>query len=472
MKSNLNIIIVDQELNGAKDLAKRAGLLDHGVCEFRTHDCSLEQLATLSPDLVILGPSLESINCLKFIHKIKIVDPAIPILVTSHSLHSGDLFCSPVEGVYYLDPETDRDSVPLTIEQALKNNAECEFWREMPLIVGQSSAIKDVRERVRKVSDKDITLLITGETGTGKELIARSIHYHSIRRKGPLVKVNCTSLPDDLLESEVFGFQKGAFTDAHRDKPGRIELANGGTLFIDEIGDLSLSLQVKFLQVLEDKAFSRLGGTDDKFVDARVVAATNSDLWKKVQEGSFRKDLFYRLNVVHLRVPPLRNRKDDILLLTHYFINKYCFEFKKELLDLPEGVIEFFMTYRWPGNIRELENVVRRAIALRDWNFVFNEFNLESVSPEELSDNEDCMDIEWNESKLGHFLKEHDFSLKKVCKVYVSDAERKAILRALNETQWNRTKSAELLQVSYKTLLNRIDEFNLKPSRSEDSGQI
>jgi len=272
-------------------------------------------------------------------------------------------------------------------------------------------------------------------------------------------------LPDELLESEVFGFQKGAFTGAHKNKPGRLELAHNGTLFIDEIGDLSLALQAKFLQVLEDKAFARLGGIYDKFVDTRVVAATNSDLQKKVRDGLFRKDLFYRLNVIHIEATPLRERKPDIPILMHYFVDKYCLELKKDVLEIPARILKHLQAYQWPGNVRELENVVRRAVALRDWEFVFKELNLETIpkgaghgSREELG-----VIAGWSDEKIEKLIKENRFSLKKITKTYVSEAERQAIVDVLAKTQWNRKKAAEMLGVSYKTLLGRIDEFRLKP---------
>jgi len=279
------------------------------------------------------------------------------------------------------------------------------------------------------------------------------------------VKITCGALPDELLESEVFGFQKGAFTGAQKNKPGRLELAHNGTLFIDEIGDLSLSLQAKFLQVLEDKAFARLGGIYDKFVDTRVVAATNSDLQKKVRDGLFRKDLFYRLNVIHLQALPLRQRKQDIPTLIQYFVDKYCLELKKDILDVPGKILKHLQLYQWPGNVRELENVVRRAVALRDWEFVFKELNLESLSKANHSDSaEDLGSVAgWPDEKIESLIRENDFSIKKITKTYVSEAESHAILEVLAKTQWNRKKAAEVLGVSYKTLLSRIDEFRLKP---------
>jgi len=335
---------------------------------------------------------------------------------------------------------------------------------EFPLIVGQSEKIREVRQKIRNVGGKNITVLITGETGTGKELVARFIHYHSPRREGPLVKISCGALPDDLLESEIFGFQKGAFTGAYRDKPGRLELAQGGTLFIDEIGELSLTLQVKFLQLLEDKAYARLGGVRDELIDIRAVAATNADLPKKVRLGQFRKDLFYRLNVIHIKVPPLRERKEDIGWLTYYFLNKYSFEQKRELLDIPDKISQRFQDYHWAGNVRELENVVRRAVALRDWGFVFKELQMDGT-PQAESQFPPSVDhsFERRDQSIKETLNQKDFSLKKITKAYVLEAERKAILGALEKTHWNRKVAAQNLQVSYKTLLNRIDELGLKP---------
>jgi two-component system response regulator AtoC len=269
-------------------------------------------------------------------------------------------------------------------------------------------------------------------------------------------------LPDDLLESEVFGFQKGAFTGAHKDKPGRLEMAHEGTLFIDEIGDLSLSLQVKFLQILEDNLFARLGGTEDTVIEARVVAATNKDLWQKVRLGDFRKDLFYRLNVFHIRASRLRDRPEDIPLLMHYFLSKYCYTLKRDYLEIPDKVTEHFQAYQWPGNIRELENVVRRAVALKDWGFAFEELRTDRPEEEDEASVEDEA-FEWGDAKIKEHMIEKGFSLRKITKDYVSEAEKQAILDVLEQTQWNRKKAAQMLGVSYKTLLSRIDEFNLKP---------
>ena len=466
METDTNILVIEPDHSVSPQVE---GVLNHlGMtsCRTVTPRKSIEELEALNPDLTILSPSLNSETALDCIHKLRILDASMPIL-TAYREHCPSLsFTAPFEGVHFLSARLNADEVSRCMEDALKYKAEKSSLPNFPPLVGQSDEVKWIRQKIRKVCDKDITVLIVGETGTGKELIARSIHYHSLRSGGPLVKVNCGALPDELLESEVFGFQTGAFTGAYKDKPGRLEMADGGTLFIDEIGDLSLSLQVKFLQVLEDKAFSRLGGTQDKPIDARVVAATNAEIPKMVRAGTFRKDLFYRLNVVKIRAPALRERKRDIPLLTKYFMDKYCFEFKKEPVQTPDKILKLFMRYNWPGNVRELENVVRRAIALRNWEFVFEEFSLENLGQDDAEESRgqsDAARVIWSDDKIKELFRDDHFSLKGISKTYVSEAEQTAILDALRETHWNRKKAARLLRVSYKTLLNRILEFDLGP---------
>lgn len=467
MTNTPNILIIDVNpllLSKLEEMNTQSGFTSFCIAE---PDTSIYELEYSRPDVALLGPSLGRESCLKCIQKLKIIDTTLPILIALDSDAFYDVSASSTfGGLFPLSPELDPEDVFQTITKALNLTKESQPMQDSPVIIGRGEAVKEVRRKIKRLSDKDVTVLVNGESGTGKELIARSIHHYSSRNGGPLVKVNCATLPGELLESEMFGFQRGAFTDANQDKPGLLEMANGGTLFIDEIGELSLPLQVKFLQILEDKTFSRLGATRDKIIDARVVAATNSNLWKKVREGTFRSDLFYRLNVVHIEAPPLRQIKEDIPLLTDYFLNKYSFEFKKSLLDIPHKVANFFQAYRWPGNVRELENVVRRAIALRDWNFVFEELKLESedYESEHLAfSGAGPQLLVWHDDKVRKFFKDSDFCLKKISKAYLSEVERQEIMKALQVTHWNRKKAADLLQISYKTLLNRILEFDLKP---------
>jgi two-component system response regulator AtoC len=466
MTDEINILVIDSDPSIAEAWAARVKQLGFTRCSSASPNVPIDELAAFKPDLAVLGLSLDAETCIRCIHKLKILTPFMPVLTSCGGvpLAKGPEIM-PFEGIYHIGTDLDAKELAETVQSALKFRDEYKMRPDYPVIIGHGEAIRSIKEKIQKVAGKDITVLITGETGTGKELIARSVHYHSARSQGPLVKISCGALPDELLESEVFGFQKGAFTGAHKNKPGRLELAHNGTLFIDEIGDLSLALQAKFLQVLEDKAFARLGGIYDKFVDTRVVAATNSDLQKKVRDGLFRKDLFYRLNVIHIQAQPLRERKQDIPILMYYFVDKYCLELKKDVLEVPANILMHLQAYRWPGNVRELENVVRRAVALRDWEFVFKELSLESLpkgaggaSMEDLG-----AVAGWSDEKIERLIRENRFSLKKITKTYVSEAERQAIVDVLAKTQWNRKKAAEMLGVSYKTLLGRIDEFQLKP---------
>jgi two-component system, NtrC family, response regulator AtoC len=463
MTQPLNILIIDSEPGVAAGLAEKVTAEGFSRCTLAKPASSLDELAAMKADIAILGPSLDGDTCVKCMHKMKIIDPSMAILVSHESVPFLNVQATPFEGIHPVRYEGGAEMLGDAMLSAAKHRAQYGLRLDYPVLIGQSDEIRAIKQKIQIVSTKDITVLITGETGTGKELIARSIHYHSLRSKGPLVKVTCGALPDELLESEVFGFQKGAFTGAHRDKPGRLELAHEGTLFIDEIGDLSLSLQAKFLQVLEDKAFSRLGGVYEKAVDARVVAATNSDLQKKVRQGEFREDLYYRLNVINIKAPALRERKQDIPLLIHYFLNKYCLELRKELLDVPVRVAKHFTAYHWPGNVRELENMVRRAVALRDWSFIFREMALEIPKPKSgASDVERAGPLPaWEDEKIRQLIRQKDFSLKKVSSDYVAEAEKNAILEALAKTHWNRKRAAEVLGVSYKTLLTRIEAFGL-----------
>src|SRR5262245_16303019 len=232
------------------------------------------------------------------------------------------------------------------------------------LLFGNSEKMAEVRDLIDRVADTDVTVLVRGESGTGKELVARALYASSLRRDKPFVKVNCAALPTELLESELFGFERGAFTGAIQHKPGKFEFANHGTMFLDEIGDMSFPLQAKLLQVLQDGEFSRLGGKHDVRVDVRVIAATNQDLEQAVAEGKFREDLFFRLNVVSIFLPPLRDRREEIPILTEYFLKKYSVQYNKPYSEISQDTMRLFLDYDWPGNVRELENLIKRAVVL------------------------------------------------------------------------------------------------------------
>lgn len=421
------------------------------------------------PSLVLLGPS-SAISQLECIQQLKAMVPGLPVLVLSEEpeLFATDQ-CGPFERVSCISPEKAFSNLAENLCQALNPSPYTGGVPPYPVMIGRSREIQQIRQRIQTVAERDIAVLITGESGTGKELIARAIHCHSRRYKGPLVKISCGALPDDLLESEVFGYQRGAFTGAYANKAGRLELAQGGTLFLDEVGDLSLPLQVKFLQVLEEKTVSRLGGTEERFVDARVVAATNADLAERVHQGAFRKDLLYRLGVIHIQAPPLRDRPEDLILLVHYFLHKYCMETGREVLHVPEAVSQRLQAYAWPGNVRELENLVRRAMALQGWDFLeealeegFFVDRGDTPSDSPLDSNEICTPPP--DERIHAFLSQEGGSLKGLVQAFTSELEREAILKVLNRVHWNRKKAADLLGVSYKTLLNRITDLGLEKS--------
>jgi two-component system response regulator AtoC len=319
----------------------------------------------------------------------------------------------------------------------------------------------------QRVADTDVPVLLVGESGVGKDVVARHIHASSHRSSKPFVKINCAALPGELLESELFGHEKGAFTGAHAEKPGKFELAHQGTIFLDEIGEMDPRLQAKLLQVLQDEEFYRVGGKRSLRVDARVVVATNRDLEAEIETGTFREDLYYRLNVVTIRVPPLRERKEDIDPLVRHFVDKYHRRYKGGLDRVPDEVMQRFHAYDWPGNVRELENLVRRLVVLRDPSMVLGELTpgRVPVSPNVVALHPVAPPAAVPPAGLHAPLPE-DAPLKEVGKRAARIAEREAIIRALGRTGWNKRKAANRLQISYKALLYKIKDCEIIDPRN------
>ncbi len=316
------------------------------------------------------------------------------------------------------------------------------------ILFGKSQAMRQVRERVQPLLDANIPVLLQGESGTGKELIAQLFHKYSPWSKGPFVKINCPAIPGTLLESELFGYEKGAFTGAFGTKPGKVELAHRGTLFLDEISEMSFDLQSKLLQLLQDGQFCRIGGQEGRHVEVRVICATNKDLQAEVAAGRFRQDLYYRIAVVTIQLPPLRERSDDIPGIVDFVIERAREKFKTEVKPLSPTLVSRLQRHTWPGNIRELENVIRRYVIFRNERVISEELD----RAPQLTEGED------------EFFE--DFSLKKATRRAVAMVERKLILKVLENNNWNRKRSAVSLGISYRALLYKIQQAGLPPARN------
>ncbi len=323
---------------------------------------------------------------------------------------------------------------------------------EMPpesIVFGKSEQMRALRERLDKVAAANVPVLIEGESGTGKDIIARMIHARSPWRSGPYVKVNCPAIPGTLLESELFGYEKGAFTGAFGTKPGRVEMAHRGTLFLDEISELDLALQSKLLQLLQDGQFCRIGAQEDKKVEVRIVCATNRKLEVEIETGTFRQDLFYRINVVNLQMPPLRERRGDIEELSRYFLDFYNRKYNCKTRPVSADLMTSMRKYHWPGNIRELENLIKRYVILGN----------EDVLTSDLVAREP-------ESYMPEINIDGPISLKKLTREATRDLERKIILKVLQAHHWNRKQTARALNISYRALLYKIRDAGLPANRS------
>lgn len=317
------------------------------------------------------------------------------------------------------------------------------------VLFGRSPAMMEVRQRAAKVCNANVPVLLYGDGGTGKEAVARWIHKHSTNRGGEFVKVNCAAIPGMLMESELFGYEHGAFTGAQTSKPGRVEFAHNGTLFLDEIADLDLSLQSKFLQFLQDGRFSRIGDQTERVVETRLICATNKDLEGEINSGTFRADLYYRINVICLRLPPLRARREDIPLLAEYFRGQFQQKFTKQSEPLSEEMLQYLQNLDWPGNIRELSNGIARHVLMGAEAKIVQEPVAKQSAP-----------------AVGSFSGAEGVSLKQIAKEAVRERERGFILEVLQANQWNRRKTAEALKISYRTLIYKIRDAGLISRRS------
>ncbi|MEZ4292495.1 MAG: sigma-54 dependent transcriptional regulator [Myxococcota bacterium] len=411
------------------------------------------------PDVVLLDVMMPGLDGLGVLEEIRVRWPALPVIMISvvgkastivgaMQLGAADYLTKPFEEAE-LDAALDRLGLHSNRPGARTDGRGASPGSAQSVWV--SPAMRGIREVIEQIGETDVTVLIQGESGVGKEVVAREVHAVSSRARGPFVKVNCAALPTDLLESELFGYEKGAFTGAHGRKQGKFELAHGGTIFLDEIGEMSPTLQAKLLQVLQDSEFTRLGGNREVRVDVRVVCATNRSLVEMVAAGGFREDLYFRLNVVAIDIPPLRDRRQEIPQLVERFLARYATAYERPNRGLSPALIAAMAGYDFPGNVRELENMIKRIVVLESEESILRELARPRASRAERRAELDALLQEMEESA-------GDLPLKEVGRRFALEVEREAIEHVLGLTGWNRKHAASRLGISYKTLLQKIRE--------------
>ncbi len=408
-------------------------------------------------DLVLTDLKLPKKDGIEVLKAAKEENPLMPVIVMTAYGSVETAVAAMKEGAFdFITKPFDTDHLLVLMKRALETQRlitenmllKDEFSSQLglPRIIGKSEKIVNVAQQVQKAAPSKTTVLVLGESGTGKELFARAIHNLSPRRDYPFVPINCAAIPRELLESELFGHEKGSFTGADFKKVGKFELADKGTIFLDEIGEMDTALQAKMLRVLQEGEIERVGGLKTIKIDVRIIAASNKDLEKAVLEKTFREDLFYRLSVFPVKIPPLRERTEDIPLLVEFFLKKYCTELKAPLKGISNAALDMLVGYSWKGNVRELENTIERAIILCDGKTIMPEYiSLSSVPLE---------------TKMKNL--PMDGTLGDASKEALRIAETERITKALRETKGNKSKASEILQVSYKTLLTKIKEYNIE----------
>jgi two-component system response regulator AtoC len=467
--------------------------------ETRSYSRGDELLAAVkqgdAPDIVLLDVMMPGMNGIETLRALKAAKPDLQAIMLSGREHASTI----VEAVrlgaadYVVKPDDPQGLGEIALDAAIKSAIEktrlvseiTELRRQLSddqdrafLFWGESPDMKTIAQVIEQVSDSDVTVLIRGESGVGKELVARAIHQRSPRKGKPFVKVNCAALPSELLESELFGHEKGAFTGAATTRIGKFEQADTGTIFLDEIGEIKAALQAKMLHVLQDAQFTKLGSNKPINVDVRIVAATNRDLEAMLLHNEFREDLYYRLKVIEVTVPPLRERRAEIAQLTHFFIDRYARRYNRPVRELSPQLAGLFQSYEWPGNIRELENMIKRIVILQDEQLVVREM-LRAGRPaaayaaagaaggrstaggdaEEPEGGADATDEDDREEPVA--VAPVGSRLADVAKAAALKAERTIIEDTLQQVHWNRRRAAEQLGVSYKTLLNKIKECGI-----------
>jgi two-component system, NtrC family, response regulator AtoC len=432
-------------------------------CQNEPHNF-VEKFKKNKPDLVLLDVMLPLKSGIEVLSEIKAFDPDIPVIMISNRDDAKMVVSAMKAGAYDYIPKTSEpndiwDKVKKLLELQELKKTEKKLKLDNP-IIGQSSATKNLVSMIGKVSQAEAPVFLRGESGTGKSLIAETIHKFSKRSQKPFITINCPSIPSGLLESELFGHEKGSFTSAIKTKEGKFELADQGTVFLDEIGDLPLDLQVKILRVIQNKEFERVGGLKTIKKDVRIIAATNKDVETAVSEGKFREDLYYRLNVLPVYIPPLRERREDIPVLTDYFVKFYSEREKKNFNKLSQEVLDFIADYDWPGNIRELENSIERAVILgKEPDLKKEDFNIHFTgSKKSLYNGDSNLDSNKNLSPSSNLSSNSEGDSKRLS---LKEMEYKSMVDALSETSGNISKAAQILGISRDTLYRRMKKHGV-----------
>jgi DNA-binding NtrC family response regulator len=456
------ILVVDDNPDVLKLIADILSSNNYEVKTASSGASAIKELESNDYDMVLTDLMMPDVDGIQVLENVILKAPkTICIILTGHGTIKSSVEAIKKGAFDYITKPVSHSELLIIVEKALKfKNLEEENIRlkkelkgkyHFKNIVGTSKAIKKIYDLIEKVSDTDGTILITGASGTGKELIARSIHYNSQRSDKPLVVINCGAIPETLLESELFGHEKGAFTGAYKKRIGRFEMANGGTIFLDEIGEMSPTLQIKLLRVLQDQQFERVGGTKTLHVDLRFIAATNKNLTTAINMEKFREDLYYRLNVIPIKVPSLKQRKSDIPLLVDFFLKKFRKGTRNNITGFSQAAMDAILAYDWPGNVRELENVIKRITILSDGPVVnFDDLpeNIQNVSRSHLPDKEVIINNELNLNEA------------------VQDYEKRIILEALEKSNWVKSKAAKLLNINRTTLVAKIKKQNIETDKA------
>lgn len=474
LPSKEQILVIDDESNLRRVLSAQLGRDGYEVHVAEDGEQGLAMLRDHHIDLVVTDLRMPRVDGMEVLRQALLMDPDLPVvIITAHGTVDNAVEALKTGAFDYITKPFDQDELRAIVRKALRtrhlSSSEVSFDASTVTtgarfgIIGQSKSIQELYTIIDRVADTPTTVLITGESGTGKELVARALHESSSRAGKPFIRVNCAAIPKDLMESELFGYERGAFTGAVSSKPGRFELATTGTLFLDEIGEIPVEMQVKLLRVLQESEFERVGGIKTLRVDVRLVASTNRDLKREIANGSFREDLYYRLNVVPIQLPSLRDRRDDIPLLAQNFIAKFNARLKKNVEGIDAEALDKLCSYGWPGNIRELENVIERAVLFCDG----AEIGVADLSPEVRGAS--LTSVPATSATLDEAAVSRD-GLKAQVRAARARIERELIVRALEQTAYNVTHAARMLKISRKGLQLKMKELGLRDREEKLEG--